>query len=489
MPNDEIAKNKTIWLLKVRNRFVRKAGLSSIQGRLTAIAFFFIVATAVTMGVASYRFTFAFESQRFHDHFNLLATYMANNAELGVLLDNEEILARLSNSMLNVTDVQCVTILDNNDEIIIHKEQPQQESAQGQVSAPVSTVITSEEPFFSHGETDAEKLGMVVIGYSLSSLSQLQRLLAQRFAIISLLLSLVPVIMYWMLSRAINAPMTQLVQVSKQVSRGHMDVRADGGSLQETRTLARALNEMLDALETRRRELSQANAAMAKQQVLAEVGKFSMIVAHEIKNPLAIIKGSLAILGKKETVDPAIKQRMINYADDEVQRIDKLIEDFLLFSRPRSPEFQLVLAQDLIGKIIQKIVLISAEINIVRPTADLEQTTMLQCDIPLFERALFNIVRNAIEASKEANQVQIKIACTPPYLIFSVYDSGGGVDLKQIKRIFEPFFSTKAKGTGLGLAIVKEVIKAHNGKVSVKNIKSAGACFTLKLPLEPQEKT
>lgn len=468
----------------MQHLIARKTGLNSIQGRLTAIALFFIVATSVTMGVASYRFTFAFESKRFHDHFSLLATYMANNAELGVLLGNEKILARLSDSMLEMNDIQSVTVLDNNDKIITQKKHPQQGDEQGRATASVLTKSMGDDPFFASSESGGEQLGQVVITYSLSGLLQLQTLLAQRFAIISLMLSLAPIIMYWMLSRAINAPLQHLVQMSKQVSHGEMDVRADGGTLQETRTLARALNEMLDALAARRLELHQANAAMAKQQVLAEVGKFSMIVAHEIKNPLAIIKGSLTVLGKKETVDPALKQRMLEYADDEVVRMDKLIEDFLLFSRPRTPEFQQVLARVLIEKLIQKIALISVDINIARPTADLEQATTLQCDIPLFERALFNIVRNAIEASSTAAQVNMQIFCTPTHLNFSVCDGGTGIDPKKIEQMFEPFFSTKAKGTGLGLVIVKDVIKAHKGAITVKNVKSAGACFTLQLPID-----
>ena len=300
--------------------------------------------------------------------------------------------------------------------------------------------------------------------------------------IFALLLSLAPVAMYWGLARAINAPLRGLVEVAKQVSRGRMNVRAAGGSLRESRALAGAINEMLDALETKRRELNEANAAVARQQALAEVGKFSMIVAHEIKNPLAIIKGSLDILRKEAPVDPELKRQMAGYMDEEIGRINKLIEDFLLYARPRTPVFEEVPVRRLIADLKKRVALLSDEIR-VSVTMEEGEDAVLRCDAALLERALLHVVRNALDVAAGKTPVDFDVLCFGGRILFMVQDRGPGVRPEDAKRIFEPFFSTKAKGTGLGLAIAREVVTAHGGNIRVGNRPEGGACFSVRVPL------
>lgn len=458
--------------------------LNSIQSRLTAIAFFFIIGTAVTMGVAGFRLTVNFENERFRDHFSLLASYLASNAELGVLLENKKILAGLTENMLAVTDVQEVKILGKNGEIIVQRAHDNLPTGLDSVSAPVvsQAMEMGNAPFLA-SQGPEEVVGQVVITYSHAGLEQLKQLLAFRFLLVSLLLALVPVVLYWMLSQAINAPLLGLLAVAGQVSRGRMDVRARGGSLQETNTLACAINEMLDALEAQRHKLDEAHAAMARQQVLAEVGKFSMIVAHEIKNPLAIIKGSLDILKKEGPVDPNLKMQMMGFLDGEIERINKLIEDFLLFARPQEPVLQPVVVDDLVENFGQRLRLMPGNIQLEMDIPVGQGSRELRCDPALLERAFLNIVRNALEVSKSEDAVWVSVACPDRRLVFSVQDNGPGVPTEGLSQIFEPFYSTKAKGTGLGLAIAKDVVKAHGGTISVTNRKSGGACFTVSLPV------
>ncbi len=471
-----------IQLGHLRQYLARRTGLHSIQGRLIAIAFMFIIGTSVTMGITSYHFTASFERQRFHEHFNLLAGYMANNAELGVMIGDTEMLERISAGMLLVKDVQSVAIFDAGGAELISKGE-HSSAEYGTAVAPIKSQVMDEAALFSHTSAAEQPLGEVKLSYSLSGLYELQRLLAHKYALISLVLSLAPVAMYWMLARAINAPLKQLVKLARQVGRGNMDVRAKGGTLLETRTLAHAINEMLETLEERRREIQHTNAAMARQQVLAEVGKFSMIVAHEIKNPLAVIKGSMDILARPERTSPEIQARMVGYINDEVQRMNKLIEDFLMFSRPRDPDFRPIEADELVTRMLHKIALIDRTIGIDKQLQPEAVTRILECDIIQFERALLNVVRNAIEASKAAAKVTVAVRSDTSFLSFSISDGGAGINTANAQRMFDPFFSTKAKGTGLGLALVKEVIAAHKGLIKVHNIPTGGACFTLQLPL------
>ena len=468
----------------VESRISKRVGLNSIQGRLTAITFLVIIGTAVTMGLVGFRFTVNFEGKRFRDHFNLLASYLASNAELGVLLGNKSILQRLSDNMLMVKDVQTVEIFDRSGAIIVQKSHQRPLPELGYVSAPVlsTTMTAAENPFLEDGG-GGEEVGKVSIGYSLTGLELLEKQLALGFITLSVLLAIVSLVLYWRLSHAVRAPLQDILNVAGEVSRGRLDIRTQVGDLHETRTLAEAFNEMLDALQAKRKELKAAHGAMAKQQVLAEVGKFSMIVAHEIKNPLAIIKGSLSILRKDEPIDPALKIQMVGYIDDEILRVNKLIEDFLVYARPKPPAFRELLVVDLVANLSQRLRLMDSRVLVLVDIPGVDMEACLNCDMALLERALFNVVRNALEAGGDDTPVQVLISSEDGQLEFSVADEGPGLTEDDLNGIFEPFFSTKAKGTGLGLAIAKEVINVHNGTIAAANREGDGAVFKLCLPL------
>lgn len=458
--------------------------LTSIQGRLTAIALFFIIGTSVAMGVVGFRLTVNFEKARFRDHFSLLASYLASNAELGVMLGNKKILQGLSKNMLEVRDVQVVEVLDQNGESIIKVAHEGLPAELGSVSAPVVSdpMEAGDSPFLGQGKTQ-EVVGEVKLSFSYAGLEQLKKLLALRFFLVSLVLSLAPVAMYWMLSRAIIAPMHGLLDVAGQVSRGLMSVRAQGGSLQEIDTLSGAINEMLDTLEAQRVKLNAAHEAIARQQALAEVGKFSMIVAHEIKNPLAIIKGSVDLLKKGKELDVGVQAQIMGFLDEEIERINKLIEDFLLFAKPQDPVMRPLALSDLVDSMAKRVALMPGGKSVLLAYDQVLADRELCCDPQLMERAVLNVIRNALEVSPAGGKVRVGLRQAEGNLVLTVDDDGPGVAPEHRARIFEPFYSSKAKGTGLGLAIVSDIITLHGGDVAVEGGANGGACFTITLPL------
>jgi len=465
------------------NPLLKGLGLYSIQGRLTAIAFFFIIATAATLGIAGYRFTVDFETGRYRDHFSLLAAYLASNAELGVLLENQQILAQLCDTMLKVHDVRRVAIVDGQGRLLIQRRQANDQGADLlRVTAPVIVQnLSAEDAPFLSPQVQTEPLGEVQLDYAQSGLEQLQRTLAWRFLLLAPLLAIVPAILYWRVSRAVRAPLKAVLYLADEVARGRTQTRAASGDLYETQVMAKALNDMLDALELQKHQLEEANQTLAHQQVLAEVGKFSMVVAHEIKNPLAVIKGSLSILRKQQGSDPAVREEMMGYVDEEILRVNKLVEDFLLFARPRTPVLSEMMVLDLLANLDQRLRLFDRRVKVrVEVPAELMEAP-LRCDISLLERALYNVVRNGLETGSAP--VLVVIDAQDHQLCFRVQDQGPGFAPDQLTQIFEPFFSTKAKGTGLGLAIAKEVLTAHQGHISADNCADGGACVQLCLPL------
>jgi len=461
----------------------RRIGLHSIQGRLTSIAVLFILGTSITIGIVGFRFAVNFERHRFGEHFDLLATNLAGNAELGVVLGNEKMLQRLTDNMLSVRDVHLVEIISSSGKLIIRRASADAIDQLGYATAPViAQNFDATNSIFLDNPMAEKELGTVRIGYSLAAIEQLKQQLAFGFVVISVIFGVISLFFYWRLSRAIRAPLSGVLKVAGQVSQGQMDVRADGGTLQETVTLARAFNDMLDALQQQRREIKQANELAAQQQILAEVGKFSLTVAHEIKNPLAIINGSLEILRKDDPLKPELKKRMIGFIDDEIVRMNRLIENFLLFARPQPSILQPITVENLSKQLIQHINLLDGSIGIITSVDADDLKIELQCDVSQFERALFNVIRNAIEVSTSSSQVSVEICSDASHIKFKVCDQGSGVDLGQVQQMFTPFFTTKARGTGLGLAITHEIIKAHNGTIQVSNNQAGGACFTLSVP-------
>jgi signal transduction histidine kinase len=454
--------------------------LRSIQSRLMLVAFVFIVGTSTAMAVIGIRLTTNFLSARFHENFRLLATYMARNAELGVLLGDSVMLQRLALNMLAEKDIRYVVIRSAEGKPLASLRKKGMSGPTVEVSAPILAAHMDEENLIINREGPQEALGEVTLVYSLSGLDQLTKLMINRFILTAVILCVISIMVYWFLARSIVAPLNDLLEVSRKVSKGTMDVRATGGGLSETRTLASAFNEMLNALRTHRAELEEAHEKMSRQQTLAEVGKFSMMVAHEVKNPLSIIKGSLDIL-KKQELDPETKGTLFLYLEEEVARINRLMEDFLLFARPKEPDFTPLDINQLVRDLIRKTDFMDREEGPEIAARVEGRACFLSCDPYLMERALLNIIRNALEACGNKGRVDIETVSDDGLWSLSVTDSGPGISAEHFSRVFEPFFTTKAKGTGLGLAMAKGIVETHGGEITARNVDGRGACFQVRL--------
>jgi signal transduction histidine kinase len=454
----------------------------SVQVRLLVIGLSVIVGVSLLMTILGIRLTTAFLGVRFHENFTLLASYMARNCELGVLLGDNAMLDRLARNVLDQEDIWVVRIQDANGVNLVSLAKDGSAGATVAVESPIMAAQLSDDSMMFEEGGPQKQVGRVLLEYSIKGLDRLKRLMAARFMMISLVLSVGSAMAYWLIARSIVAPLKELVGVSREVSRGNMDVEARGGGLLETRTLAETFNEMLRSLKRHRSELEDANRTMARQHALAEVGKFSMMVAHEVKNPLSIIKGSVEIL-KKEGIDEKTRRTMHAYLEEEVWRINRLIEDFLLFARPKEPQLRVVEMNKVVTDMARRLAL-SAGGNHVGLDLQLgEAPCPVSCDVHLMERAMENIVQNALEVSRPADRVEIRSGLQGRDWVFTVTDQGTGIPPKNLPSVFEPFFTTKARGTGLGLAMARNIVEAHNGTIRVENLPSRGARFEIKLPL------
>ena len=244
----------------------------------------------------------------------------------------------------------------------------------------------------------------------------------------------------------------------------------------------RPLIAMLDSLEWSSHALEDAYQEMIQQKSLAEMGKFSMMVAHEVKNPLSIIKSSLDLLKKDMAIPP--DNTMVAYMEDEIRRLSRLIEDFLTFSRPVRPTFRRVEINSLMAEIITRFELQQAGSHIAISAGYLAEACYISADPDLLIRLFDNLLKNASEANDYAGgTIFILLFRQRELVCIDVADEGSGIETEHIENIFDPFFTTRSKGTGLGLAYVNQVVRMHGGSVTAKNREEGGALFRVSLPV------
>lgn len=220
---------------------------------------------------------------------------------------------------------------------------------------------------------------------------------------------------------------------------------------------------------------------MKTQEKLAAVGQLAAGMAHEIRNPLASMSGSIQLLaGSFEKLDDEQK-RLIAITLKETDRLNALISEFLEFVRPNLPMQDKV---DLAKLIRECIEMMQLNKNLLTPTLDLdiEPTKVIQANHDKLKQVFLNILINASHAMEKQQTPLLKISCRQvgSEILIKIQDNGIGMDEKTVKKIFEPFFTTKSRGTGLGLAITHKILEAHNAQVDVESELNKGTTFKIR---------
>ncbi|HET9182616.1 MAG TPA: ATP-binding protein [Candidatus Angelobacter sp.] len=239
------------------------------------------------------------------------------------------------------------------------------------------------------------------------------------------------------------------------------------------------------------RSLRQAQQDARRAERLAALGQLSAGLAHEIRNPLGVIKGSAEILTQKLSGSNELAKELSGYIYTEVNRVSALVGRFLDFARPS----QLNVRPEEVAPLIERSLKTvadqgaSANVNIVKDYAPSLPKALM--DSELCEQAFTNLLCNACEAMNGGGQLTIRIylvtkpSDSAPEIAIEISDTGPGVPEQMKEQIFNPFFTTKSSGVGLGLAIVSKIIDAHGGTVKLVSNPGQGACFRVTLPAEP----
>jgi two-component system CheB/CheR fusion protein len=219
-----------------------------------------------------------------------------------------------------------------------------------------------------------------------------------------------------------------------------------------------------------------AEAQLAEQAALAQLGQLSAVVAHEVRNPLAGVRGGLQILRGRLPGDARIIDAMMERLD----ALNSKVEDMLRFSRPRAPAIDPVELDGILDDVAY-----SAREAVGTGCADVKITgaATVMADAELLRAVLLNLVLNACQAS--SGPVELDVARIGAQVRITVADRGPGIPEDRLARVFDAFYTTKQSGTGLGLAIVKRFTELQNGSVSLRPREGGGTVAEILLPAAP----
>ena len=258
---------------------------------------------------------------------------------------------------------------------------------------------------------------------------------------------------------------------------------------QESRRQTLRYQKVAEELAETNRQLEQAQAEARRSERLAALGQLSAGLAHEIRNPLGVIRGSAEMLNEKLQGANELARELAGYILSEVNRLGALVTDFLGFARPLRPELHPTDITVLLDRVLKNVAdtWSGKPVEVVRDYQ--KNLPSVPLDESLCEQAFFNLVQNAYQAMDETGGA-IRVAARiirhegPDELEVRFTDNGPGVPETLREEIFNPFVTTKKTGVGLGLSIVSKIVDGHHGSIHLKNAPGGGAEFTLFFPIE-----
>jgi len=243
---------------------------------------------------------------------------------------------------------------------------------------------------------------------------------------------------------------------------------------------------MEDITEKRRRD-----AQLRRAESLASLTTLAAGVAHEIKNPLGSISIHIQLIHKalmgREAVEVPFLERHLGVVEEEIERLNKIVVDFLFAVRPMDVQLR---DRDP-GELVRGIA------DFIRPEAEATGVSVelsiadnlprVALDERLMRQALLNLVKNSLAAMPGGGELRLAAEGSEDEVRLSVSDTGVGISEEALPKIFEPYFTTKENGTGLGLTITFKIVREHDGEIAVSSRPGLGSTFTISLPVPQKE--
>ena len=230
-------------------------------------------------------------------------------------------------------------------------------------------------------------------------------------------------------------------------------------------------------------ERKRIEAELREQAALTRLGEMAAVVAHELKNPLAGLRGALEIIARRMSSDSA-DVRIVKEMVSRIDSLNQMVQDLLVFARPTPPKIALVS----VGRLVRETVaLLTLDPEMRGVTVDVEGTDpIVPADPDMMKGVFLNLMINAAQAMGRQGRIAVSISTTGGLCEVSVADQGSGIPEDVWGKIFDPFFTTKHRGTGLGLPVARRSVEMHGGTMRFECPKQGGTIMTVSLPLARQ---
>jgi signal transduction histidine kinase len=355
--------------------------------------------------------------------------------------------------------------------------------------------IYNDEPCYACHGNKIRIIGVLDVNYSL--VETRQRIMEATklfvFSTIAIVLFLSASISMVML-KFVKKPLNLIVENMARVEKGDLSVRMREERNDEVGRLITSFDSMVVKLDIAKKELEQYHfEQMERADRLASVGEMAAGIAHEIKNPLTGIAAAITII--KEDFEPGDpRTEIVNEVLEQIKRLDKTVNDLLFFGKPASTEPTFIN----LNSVVEKTLMFASQH---RSGKNIEKKLALDGNLPpvyvdpkQIQQVFLNLILNALQAMQDGGVLTVETSLVKEeenkWARVSIADTGPGIPVQILSKIFTPFFTTKAQGTGLGLAICHKLVKQHGGELNVVSEDGVGTVFTVDLPVSgfPEEK-
>jgi PAS domain S-box-containing protein len=225
-------------------------------------------------------------------------------------------------------------------------------------------------------------------------------------------------------------------------------------------------------------ERKRAEAKLLEQRSLAQLGKLAAVVAHEVRNPLAGIRGAMQVIGRR-LASGSPEHAIVSEVVTRVDTLNDIVQDLLLFARPKLPVLVNVPAAVLVGETVS---LFKQDPGAAKIDLRIEETDfVLHADPEQIKLVLLNLLINSSQAMQGLGVIDISVRPSADWHEIRVVDQGPGIPAEAREHLFEPFFTTKHRGTGLGLATARRILEAHGGTIDLECPPTGGTVAIVRL--------
>jgi signal transduction histidine kinase len=332
--------------------------------------------------------------------------------------------------------------------------------------------------------TRQQLLGVLLVGSSRRPLIELQRQIISTAMLVGGIGVIIAVLASLWFAARVTRPVVSLAEAAHRVAAGDLSAQVEVESSDELGELAASFNRMTADLSQQKERTLQAERVAAWRELARRL-------AHELKNPLFPLQVTVENLVRARQKSPEIFDEVFQEGTAtllaEITNLKNIIGRFSEFSRMPQPQRRPTQVNDVVHSALR---VFSAQLqkhNQISVRTELaEALPEISADPELLQRALQNLVLNAIDAMPQGGMLTIGTKAVGDHVEILVSDTGTGLTEEECSRLFTPYYTTKQHGTGLGLAIVQSVVSDHGGKISVESTKERGTTFRIELPREPQ---